>query len=49
MSADQRSVCLDVSNWSVEDTLAVRLLVDYSLGPKPGTELTASAPAATTL
>ena len=49
VSADQRSVCLDVSNWSVEDTLAVRLFVDYAFGPKPTTELTASAPAGTTL
>jgi hypothetical protein len=49
VSADQRSVCLDVSNWSVEDTLAVRLMVDYSFGPKASTELTASAPAGTTL
>ena len=30
VSADQRSVCLDVSNWSVEDTLAVRVIVDYA-------------------
>jgi hypothetical protein len=49
VSADQRSVCLDVSNWSVEDTLAVRLLVDYAVGPKPTAELTASAPGAATL
>jgi hypothetical protein len=49
VSADQRSVCLDVSNWSVEDTLAVRLLVDYAVGPKPAAELTAAAPGAATL
>jgi hypothetical protein len=49
VSADQRSVCLDVSNWSVEDTLAVRLIVDYTLGPKPAGELTAAAPGAATL
>jgi hypothetical protein len=49
ISADQRSVCLDVSNWSVDDTLAVRLVVDYESGPAPGAELTAAAPAAATL
>jgi len=40
-----RSVCLDVSNWSVEDTLAVRLIVEYSFASAPTTELTAAAPA----
>jgi hypothetical protein len=49
VSADQRSVCLDVSNWSTEDTLAVRVIVDYSFGPKPTSELTAAAPGAATL
>jgi hypothetical protein len=49
VSADQRSVCLDVSNWSVEDTLAVRLIVDYALGAKPTSELTAATPGAATL
>jgi hypothetical protein len=49
VSADQRSVCLEVSNWSVEDTLAVRLIVDYALGPKPTSELTAATPGSTTL
>jgi hypothetical protein len=49
VSADQRSVCLDVSNWSVEDTLAVRVIVDYAFGPKPATELTAATPASATL
>ncbi len=44
VSADQRAVCLDVSNWSVEDTLAVRLIVDYAFGPKPTAELTAATP-----
>jgi hypothetical protein len=48
VSADQRSVCLDVSNWSVEDTLAVRVIVDYAFGPKPSTELTAAAPSSAT-
>jgi hypothetical protein len=46
VSADQRSVCLEVSNWSVEDTLAVRLIVDYAFGPKATSELTAAAPGA---
>jgi hypothetical protein len=48
-SADQRSVCLDVANWSVEDTLAVRLIVEYAVGAKPTSELTAAAPGAATL
>jgi hypothetical protein len=48
VSADQRSVCLDVSNWSVEDTLAVRVIVDYAFEPKPTNELTAATPGATT-
>jgi hypothetical protein len=49
VSADQRSVCLEVANWSVEDTLAVRLLVDYAIDPKPATELTAATPGAAAL
>jgi hypothetical protein len=49
VSADQRSVCLDVSNWSVEDTLAVRIIVDYAFGPKTTNELTAATPGAATL
>jgi hypothetical protein len=49
VSPISRSVCLDVSNWSVEDTLAVRLTVDYAFGPAQGSELTASAPTGTTL
>ena len=48
MNAGQRSICLDVSNWSVEDTLAVRLIVDYVFEPMPASELTAAAPGATT-
>jgi hypothetical protein len=48
-SADRRSVCLDLSNWSVEQTLAVRIVVDYDATPGPGAELTASTPAGTTL
>jgi hypothetical protein len=49
VSADQRSVCLDVSNWSVDDTLAVRVIVDYAFGNAPTSELTAAAPTAHTL
>jgi hypothetical protein len=49
VSADQRSVCLDVSNWSVDETLAVRVIVDYALGNAPASELTAAAPSAHTL
>lgn len=48
-SADQRSVCLDVSNWSVTDTLAVRITVDYDFAPDPNAALTAAAPVAHTL
>ncbi|HEX6638246.1 MAG TPA: hypothetical protein VF033_11360 [Steroidobacteraceae bacterium] len=46
VSAEQRSVCLDVSNWSVEDTLAVRVIVDYTMNAPPPKELTAATPAA---
>jgi hypothetical protein len=49
VSADRRSVCLDVSNWSVEDTLAVRITVDYVYGPDPNAALTAATPGAHTL
>lgn len=49
VDAEQRSVCLSVSNWSVEDTLAVRLVVDYAFNPKSPQELTAAAPGAATL
>lgn len=49
VSADQRSICLEVSNWSVEDTLAVRVIVDYTFGTKPANELTAATPGAATL
>jgi len=48
-SADQRSVCLDVANWSVTDTLAVRITVDYDFGPDPNAALTAAAPSAHSL
>lgn len=49
VSADQRSVCLDVANWSVDETLAVRVIVDYAFAPRQSSELTAAAPAAATL
>jgi hypothetical protein len=49
VSVDRRSVCLDVSNWSVEDTLAVRITVDYEFGADPNAALTAAAPGAHTL
>ena len=45
VSPELRSVCLDVANWSVEDTLAVRLTVEYGFGKATATELTAAAPA----
>lgn len=48
VSAHERSVCLAVANWSVEDTLAVRLIVDYAMAPKTS-ELTASTPGAASL
>jgi hypothetical protein len=48
-SADHRSVCLDVANWSATDTLAVRVTVDYDFGADPGAALTAAAPTAHTL
>jgi hypothetical protein len=49
VSADQRSVCLDVSNWSVDDTLAVRVIVEYGFSNAPSNELTAAAPTAHSL
>jgi hypothetical protein len=49
VSADQRSVCLEVANWSVDDTLAVRLIVEYALGNGGASELTAAAPTAHSL
>jgi len=45
VSPELRSVCLDVSNWSVEDTLAVRLIVEYNFASAASSELTAAAPA----
>jgi hypothetical protein len=49
VSADQRSVCLEMSNWSVDDTLAVRLIVEYAFGGGAAHELTAAAPTAHSL
>jgi hypothetical protein len=46
LSADQRSVCLDVANYSVDDTLVVRVIVDYVFPETPSGELTAAAPTA---
>jgi len=48
-SPEKRSVCLDVSNWSVEDTLAVRVIVDYDFPNTPAGELTAAAPVSAAL
>lgn len=48
-NADQRSVCLDVANWSVTDTLAVRITVDYDFAANPDGALTAAAPLAHSL
>ena len=49
ISADQRSVCLDVANWSVDDALAVRVIVEYAFGGGATNELTAATPAAHSL
>jgi hypothetical protein len=46
VTPDLRSVCVNVANWSVEDTLAVRLSVEYEVASPPKTELTAAAPTA---
>jgi hypothetical protein len=44
ITPELHSVCMDVANYSVEETLTVRLIVDYAV-PKPvAGELTASAP-----
>ena len=48
VSPDQKSVCTDLANFSVEDTLAVRVIVEYAFGGAPG-ELTAAAPGPATL
>lgn len=44
-----RSVCLDVANWSVDETLAVRMIVEYGIAKPPAAELTAAAPSAHSL
>ena len=49
ISPEQRAVCLDMANHSVEDTLAVRLIVEYGPPPSPAGALTASAPTAAAL
>jgi len=49
ISADQRSVCLDVANFSVDDTLAVRVIVEYAFAGAATSELTAAAPTAHSL
>jgi len=49
VTPELRSVCLDVANYSVEDTLAVRIIVDYVFAAAPAHELTASAPTAASL
>jgi hypothetical protein len=50
LSPEQRAVCLEVANHSVDDTLTVRLIVDYGPTPAPaGGALTASAPTAASL
>jgi hypothetical protein len=49
ITPELHSVCLDVANYSVEEALSVRLIVDYAV-PKPQAgELTASAPTAHSL
>ncbi len=48
VSADKRSVCLNVANWGTEETLAVRLVVEFASGTV-GSELTAAAPTGHTL
>ena len=44
VSVEQKSVCTEVANFSVEDTLAVRVIVEYAFGGATS-ELTAAAPA----
>jgi hypothetical protein len=44
ITPELHSVCVELANYSVEETLSVRLIVDYAV-PKPAAgELTASAP-----
>ena len=42
-------MCLDVANFSVDDTLAVRVIVEYAFGGAAASELTAAAPGAHSL
>ena len=49
LSADQRSVCLEVANYSADDSLVVRVIVDYVIPETPNSELTAGAPTAHSL
>jgi hypothetical protein len=49
VNVDQKSVCTDVANWSVEETLAVRVIVEYAFGGGAANELTAAAPTAHSL
>jgi hypothetical protein len=49
VSADQRAICQTLANWSVDDALAVRLIVEYATGTTPAAELTAATPAAHSL
>lgn len=49
VSPDLRAVCLGVANHSVQDELAVRLIVDYSFAPAATDGLTAAAPGAHSL
>lgn len=48
VDADSRSVCLDVANRSVEEKVAVRLLVEYATPPPSAPELTAATPTVAT-
>ncbi len=50
LSAEQRSVCLDVANYSLDEALVVRVIVEYAFpAPAPAGELTAAAPVGTSL
>jgi hypothetical protein len=45
VNAELRSVCLGMSNWSVEEPYDVRLVVEYGPAKSQPVELTASTPA----
>jgi hypothetical protein len=49
VSPELRSVCLDVANYSVDESVAVRIIVDYAIGGSPSSALTAAAPTAASL